>query len=98
MLRNKCKLARRLTTNMYDDQVDDLIRSALADLRQAGISAEKTGETTNDPLVTQAVITYFLMHFGAPANYDQLKASYDEQKAQLMSATGYGLEGESSES
>ena len=43
----------------------------------------------NDVLVKQAAITYFLMHFGAPEEYDRLKRSYDEQKAQLSTCTGY---------
>ena len=34
-------------------------------------------------------MTYVRMSFGAPANYDKLKAAYDEQKATLMNATGY---------
>ena len=42
-----------------------------------------------DALTEKAVLTYVRMSFGAPQNYDQLKASYDEQKAQLMNATGY---------
>ena len=42
-----------------------------------------------DPLYVQAVITYARAHFGSPEDYDRLKASYDEQKAQLQMATGY---------
>jgi hypothetical protein len=29
------------------------------------------------------------MSFGLPEDYDRLKRSYDEQKAQLSNATGY---------
>ena len=42
-----------------------------------------------DALVKQAEITYFLMNFGDPDSYDRLKKSYDEQKAQLATCTGY---------
>ena len=42
-----------------------------------------------DPLYVQAVITYVRAHFGSPDDYDRLKDSYDEQKAQLQMATGY---------
>ena len=45
----------------------------------------------NDPLVVQAVKTYVRMSFGSPSDYDRLKRSYDEQKAQMQTATGYGL-------
>ena len=47
--------------------------------------------TTTDPLLIQAIITYCRLNFGTPDDYEKLKASYDEQKAQLQTATGYGL-------
>ena len=34
------------------------------------------------------------VELGTPSDYDRLKASYDEQKAQLISCTGYGLPGD----
>ena len=40
-------------------------------------------------LVSQAVITYCRLNFGQPDDYDRLKRSYDEQKAQLRTNTGY---------
>lgn len=42
-----------------------------------------------DAIVTRAIITYCKMSFGLPEDYDRLKRSYDEQKAQLSNATGY---------
>lgn len=42
-----------------------------------------------DAIVTKAVITYCKMSFGLPEDYERLKRSYDEQKAQLSNATGY---------
>lgn len=79
------KMARRISTNAYDAQISDLLDAAALDLGVAGvvIPAEQS------LLVQQAKITYFLMHFGEPANYDRLKASYDEQKAQLATCTGF---------
>lgn len=47
----------------------------------------------SDPLYTRAVITYVRVRFGSPDDYDRLKTAYDEQKAQLISATGYGIQG-----
>lgn len=83
------KMARRISTNAYDSQISDLLDAAALDLGVAGvvIPAEQ------GLLVQTAKITYFLMHFGEPANYDQLKASYDEQKAQLATCTGYTVWG-----
>lgn len=82
---NAAKLAKRMSTNAYDSQVESLLNAAMLDLGVAGV---ETGGFA-DALVRQAAITYFLMHFGEPENYDKLKASYDEQKAQLASCTGY---------
>lgn len=79
------KLAKRIKTNAYDSQIQSLLHAALLDLGVAGVEIPERA----DPLVQQAAITYFLMHFGEPNNYDQLKASYDEQKAQLATCTGY---------
>lgn len=85
------KSALRLTITDYDAELNLMIGAALADLGLVGIDASKIAVTTTDPLVTQAVITYCRLHFGTPDDYEHLKQSYDEQKAQLISATGYGL-------
>ena len=79
------KLAGRITTNAFDDQVQELLDAALLDLGVAGVIIP----TETDALVRQAAITYFLAHFGQPEDYDRLKKSYDEQKAQLSTCTGY---------
>lgn len=79
------KLALRITTTAFDDQITDLIDAAILDLETAGV----TYVDPNDALVRQAVITYVRMHFGEPDEWDRLKASYDEQKAQMSTRTGY---------
>lgn len=78
------KMAKRMTTDYYDAEVERLLDAALLDLGVAGVVPQEI-----DALVTQAAVTYFLMNFGKVDNYDQLKASYDEQKAQLSTKTGY---------
>ena len=85
---NKVKLALRVTTDAFDTEITDLILAACADLGIVGVTALIT---TDDALLTRAIITYCRVHFGEPEDYDRLKRSYDEQKAQLISATGYGL-------
>lgn len=82
---NAAKLARRMTTNAFDSEVARLLTAALRDLYVAGVDLPETAS----PLAVQAAITYFLCHFGEPDNYDRLKASYDEQKAQLATLTGF---------
>lgn len=85
---NAVKLAMRIVTDAYDAEITALIAAAAADLGIVGVTAETT---TTDPLLTRAIITYCRANFGSPDDYDRLKASYDEQKAQLITATGYGL-------
>ena len=82
------KLALRITTNAYDNEIQALIDAAYLDLGIAGVDARSIEQ---DPLVVQAVKTYVRMSFGSPADSDRLKRSYDEQKAQMQTATGYGL-------
>lgn len=82
---DKVKLALRITTTAFDSELNDLIAAALADLGLAGV----TTLTETDPLIIRVVTTYCRVHFGHPDDYERLKASYDEQKAQLMMATGY---------
>lgn len=79
------KLALRITTTAFDAELNDLINAGLMDLGIAGV----TDDDTDDELIRRAVITYCKLHFGEPDQYDKLKASYDEQKAQLSMATGY---------
>lgn len=83
----KVKLALRLTSDAFDPELNDLIAAALADLGLAGVS----NLDTSDVLIIRAVVTYCRVHFGTPSDFDRLKASYDEQKAQLQMATGYGF-------
>lgn len=84
-LLNKVKLALRITTDAFDSELTDLIAAALLDMGLAGVATLET----DDELVIRAVITYCKLNFGSPDEYDRLKASYDEQKAQLGMATGY---------
>lgn len=82
---NKVKMALRIVTNSYDSELTDLIEAAKQDLGIAGVIVP----AALDAIVTRAIITYCKMLFGLPEDYDKLKASYDEQKAQLSNATGY---------
>lgn len=79
------KMALRITTDAFDQELLDLIESALVDMRLAGI----INLDVSDPLIRRAVITYCRLNFGQPDDYDRLKASYDEQKRQMGMATGY---------
>jgi hypothetical protein len=79
------KKSLRITSDAYNDELNNLIDSAQLDLGIAGV----TLPTNFDAICKTAICTYCKLHFGSPDDYDRLKASYDEQKAQLSMATGY---------
>lgn len=81
----KVKLALRISTDKYNDELNDLIEAAQLDLGIAGVIVP----SELDALVRKAIITYCKLSFGLPEDYDRLKRSYDEQKAQLSNASGY---------
>ncbi len=79
------KLALRITTDAFDSELTMLIEAAKTDLGIAGVTLPEE----LDPICQRAIVTYCRLNFGEPDEYDRLKASYDEQKAQLSMATGY---------
>ena len=79
------KLALRITTTAFDSELTNLINAAKIDLGIAGVTLPET----LDAICNLAIVTYCKCNFGQPDDYDRLKASYDEQKAQLSMATGY---------
>lgn len=86
-LLEKTKLALRVTVNNYDADLTALIAAAQLDLGIAGVDLP----AELDAICERAIITYCKIHFSAltDGEYSRLKASYDEQKAQLVTATGY---------
>ena len=81
------KVALRVTVDAYDSELTGLIAAAKTDLKIAGV----TLPAELDAIVERAIITYCRVHFGSltDGEFNRLKASYDEQKAQLSMATGY---------
>lgn len=81
------KLALRRTTNKYDAEIERWLDAALLDLGIAGVVVP----SEIDPLVEQACVTYALTKAAQQAGDpdERLQASYNEQKSQLASCTGY---------
>lgn len=79
------KMALRISTDVFDAELTELIEAGQADINHAGVF----NLDPDDPLVRRAIITYCRLNFGQPDDYDRLKRSYDEQKAQMGMATGY---------
>lgn len=92
-LLDKVRITCRVTTVGYEQELTGLINAAFADLGITDIDASKLTEQGIDPLIERAVLTFCKMNFGYATldgdRYDRLKASYDEQKSQLLMSSGY---------
>ena len=86
-LLEKVKLSLRITVEDYDADLLSLISAAQLDLGIAGVIIP----SELDAIVERAIITYCKIHFSSLSDgeWSRLKSSYDEQKAQLATATGY---------
>jgi len=93
MLIDEVKQALRVASCDYYDEIKVLILAGFHDLGIVDIKPEMldTTQLEFDPLITRAVVTYCKMNFGYLSNdqYQKFKASYDEQKAQLLMSSKY---------
>lgn len=84
------KLVLRLHINAFDPEIEDLIGACEADLlHRNAIQADQLNSLPIDPLIKRAIMTYVRAYFGTPEDPERLKADYDEQKATLMTTTGF---------
>lgn len=85
------KVACRVTTDTFDNELLDLIAAGFADIGITDVRASLLTEGTCPALIRRAVLTYCRMNFGQVDDgfYDRLKASYDEQKSQLLMSSDY---------
>lgn len=89
-LLDKVKVACRVTNTAYDKELHDLILAGFDDIGITDVKPELLTEGESiKPLIQRAVITYCRLNFGEPDDYDRLKTSYDEQKAQLSMSSDY---------
>lgn len=90
---DKVKLALRLTGNAYDDEVNDLIDAAIADLRLVGIvipdNEEGSPDVSGDPLLVRAVVLYAKAEFGYDADAERYRKAYDYLKCALSLSGDY---------
>ena len=106
----EAKKALRVTHPIYDTEIANLLMAGANDLKLAGVilpgavtftigtdDAVADTSTLTDPLCQRAIITYAAARFGNPPNYQQIKDSYDEQKAQLAHNKNYTDYGEAEE-
>lgn len=85
------RVACRVVTTTFDDELSDLIQAGFADIGITDVRKSLLTEATCPPLIKRAILTYCKMNFGVLEDsvYDRFKASYDEQKAQLLMSLDY---------
>ena len=85
------KVACRVTTTAFDNELADLISAAFADIGITDVDPNLLTSADTVSLIKRAVLTYCKMNFGTVDDgvYDRLKDSYDEQKRQLMMSGTY---------
>ena len=99
------KMALRVMTDAFDEELLLLIEGAIRDMEIAGIivtytavqeeDGPVTDYTVEDALLQRAIITYCRANFGQPDDFERITASYRDQRAQLQYAAGYreGIDG-----
>lgn len=89
----KVKTALLITQDVFDEELNDVIKSAFIDLNIAGVEGVTVSEESLDGAVIRAVVSYCGYHFelmhGSIDRSNAFKKAYDEQKAQLGMADGY---------
>lgn len=63
-LRDEVKVALRVTSPLYDSEVDLLIAAAKADMGRVGVPENMLADNSIDPIAKMAVILYCKAHFG----------------------------------
>lgn len=73
----KAKLRiRKRSTDDLDQDVEQLVKATLADLKRIGVHQSYL-EDIEDPLLIEAVLVYADANFGIPENQAQLMTSYN---------------------
>lgn len=83
----KIKLALRVTTDSFDEEIQLLIDDCITSMNKLGIVAAVDG--TDDPQIQTAVMAYCKWKFGSSDEKDAWRAIYEEKLAELKMQTGY---------
>lgn len=84
----KVKLALRIDDDSLDEEIQDAIDAAIADLRLSGVLENKLEET--DPLIIRAVKTFCKYEFSTDdKESERYKNAYEMIKIHLTLSTDY---------
>ena len=85
----KVKKVMRISTDDFDEELQDLIQECKADLVFTGVKESLIDE--EDELIRKAIITYCKANFGwENTDYERLHAAYLSLKARLITSEDYG--------
>lgn len=88
-LLEKVKLSARISGKAFDEDVQDMIDSARAELIQSGVSREKA-ESFDDPLILRALKIYVKANFGIDSpNAYRFQSAFNSLKKHLSMAGDY---------
>jgi uncharacterized phage protein (predicted DNA packaging) len=88
-MRDRVKVALRVSHTALDSEIDHLIAAARQDLILSGVTSAKANSDT-DALVERAIMTYVKANFGYDnPDADRLMMAYDRLKAHLTLAGDY---------
>lgn len=84
------KLALRITTTAFDDELNMLIASCMQEMEAMNvmITTDSNGDPTSDQ-VKAAVVAFCKWRFGNHEDKDQWEKIYHTSLAQLKTMTGY---------
>ncbi|KZL94363.1 head-tail connector protein [Clostridium magnum] len=91
MLLNKIKLSLRVDDTDLDEDIQDAIDAAVADLQLSGIIKSKIVDT--DPLIVRAIKTFCKAEFSSDdKEANRYRECYDMLKTHLSLSTDYNTE------
>lgn len=84
------KLALRITSTAYDDEIETIIDAAADDLLMSGLASSALAAATPDPLVKRAVVLYAKAEFGQDnPDAEKYMASYRQVVSRLVMSAEY---------
>ena len=81
------KMALRIKSSVFDNEISELIDAAKLDLKISGIA----NINDEDPLIIQAVKIYCKVNFGDNKDSEKYKSSYDMLKQHLSLCGDYNV-------
>jgi len=96
MLLTKAKEVLRLSSNVTDTEVTDLIKSAILDLRRLGVIVPQEVEPSYtgdvDALLERAILLYCKANYGYNSDSEKFRSAYEHLASALSLCSDYNTE------